>query len=287
MPHLARLPAALRTLDIATLEAELRSVLHFGMGAARAAMCAAPHDQEYAALVQWRDTVMAAVHLLFDTSIGQARAASELLRQFAYTRRYIDDLISLHNPFLQQLLYRSNSIGSLHGIYPGNPAADQGLRVTLQHHQPDDIPYMDVRIKRSADADGTSRLRMSLFDKLQDPSFTGVHITRYVPAASNVDDSHKRHVLTGQLMRFATNCSTPEDFAAAAGQCIGRLAGRGYPMQRLRRSFKSTLRRYPNMYPCSWRAVYRLAVPHMDIPPDAHLQQDAGDGEPHGQPRRP
>jgi hypothetical protein len=50
----------------------------------------------------------------------------------------------------------------------------------------------------------------------------------YIPPARNVDAVHKRHILAGQLERFALNNSTPAGFAADMDFCVARLMDKEY-----------------------------------------------------------
>ena len=49
------------------------------------------------------------------------------------------------------------------------------------------MPYMDLLLEAQRTQAGTLRVRHTLYDKLVDVRFTGLHISRYVPDATNVD----------------------------------------------------------------------------------------------------
>ena len=74
----------------------------------------------------------------------QALQMESILGLFSFTGRYIDDLLSLNNPFFSRLIYRSQQLEYLQGVYPEG-VGPTGLRVTQQPAAPGrGLPYMDL-----------------------------------------------------------------------------------------------------------------------------------------------
>jgi predicted component of type VI protein secretion system len=76
---------------------------------------------------------------------------------------------------------------------------------------------------------------------------------------THVDAMHKRHVLAGQLSRFALNNSNPQAFAADAGLCMARLAAKGYSCKALQRAFRAFTKRHIHVYSHTRCDVYPRA----------------------------
>lgn len=110
---------------------------------------------------------------------------------------------------------------------------------------------------------GNHRIRVSLYDKLMQAWYGGAHMARFIPHASNVDAAvHKRHILAGQLARFALNNSTPAGFGADAGLCVARLLDKGYGGKALLRAFRAFTRRHPHVYSHTRCKVLPLTYSH-------------------------
>jgi hypothetical protein len=223
---------------------------------------------------QAKKTVMAA----FTAGLTETqRTAENILSFFRHTRRYIDDLISLNNSHFSKLLYSSQHHAGLHGIYPGIPGADHGLQVSLQNTDPRRTDYMDLSLTIH-DSLGTARFASSLFDKLEAPGFSDVFIPRFIPPASNVDDSSKNALLPSQISRFAIANSTPQAFAQSVAQCIIRLQLRGYLRLRLLSKFKRSLAAKPFLFaadPITRQDIFNLTVKSLEPALRSALARDA------------
>ena len=246
--------AALGTADRAGLCAATNALVSLAVAAVAADAHAAPG----APAATHRDRWLPRLHATVTAATLQARAfqhaARATLAHFKYARRYIDDLISLANPHLSGLLYSSQRRGWLRGIYPGDGT---GLRVALQRHAaPMVTPYMDLLLTQHRDAAGHCRLRLELYDKLGQPCYSGAHMARFIPPASNVDAVHKRHILSGQLARFGLNNSTPDGFATDAALCVARLIHKGYDRGQLLRSMRNFSRRNTHIYSHTTGNIY-------------------------------
>jgi hypothetical protein len=206
---------------------------------------------------------MQTVRAAFASGLSEAqRTAADILSVFRHTCRYIDDLLSLNNPHFSKLLYTSQHHEGLHGIYPGVLGANHGLQVSLQDTDPQRADYMDLSLTIH-DSRGIALFSSALFDKLDAPGFRDVYIPRFIPPASNVDDSSKNALLPSQLSRFAIANSTPQAFAKSVAQCIVRLQLRGYPRGRLLSQFNRSLKAKPFLFAAdliSRKALFSLVV---------------------------
>ena len=166
--------------------------------------------------------------------------------QFTFLRRFLDDLLAVSAPRLPQLLYGSQRRGWLHGLYPGDGS---GLAVVLQQHpDPLRLPYMDLLLAQRCTEAGGLWVDISLYDKLMDAKFAGLHISRYVPSHTNVDPMHTNHIYGSQLARFFILCGSLEDFIRQAGVCMGRLLFVGYKLRRLKQLYTRTCRGHTHAY---------------------------------------
>ena len=140
------------------------------------------------------------------------------------TRRYIDDLSSINNPYLEHLLYDDTVYyGVIHGIYPRSLLLKR-LQDGLS------IDYLDITICPSG---RSNRLTTMLYDKREHPPLSSQFIVTYPHASSQISDMAKYNVVTSQLHRFARNIMLRADFVFRVSAVIAILYYKGYDLQRM------------------------------------------------------
>ena len=171
-------------------------------------------------------------------------AAQAILDAFRFSGRFLDDLLSLHNPHLATLMYNNLSYLDLHGIYPPT------LRVEPQHHihlLHQEMPFLDILL--IPDTSGTScRLITRLYDKRVQPAFINIRLSRFVHLSSNVNDSCKRNILTSQLNRLSRVITDPPNFCLEVALVIHALRTQAYPIQRLLQQTRAFIIANPFLY---------------------------------------
>ena len=150
-------------------------------------------------------------------STGKKKIAS----QFNFTYRYIDDVLSINNPDID------NYLGQM---YP----AELEIKDTTESNT--SASYLDLLL--SIESDG--QLRTSLYDKRDDFNY----ITNIPFLSSNILSSPAYGVCISQLIRYARAYTSYECFILRAARLSSKLLRQGYVMKRL----KSFLRKFYGRY---------------------------------------
>lgn len=143
--------------------------------------------------------------------------------------RYIDDLLSVNNPFLEILMYSDQTMDGtfpvLHGLYPRDLSLTSASDVTT----PGFAPFMDIGIHSEARGEH-SFLQTRLFDKRTLPAFVAsrVEITRYIHATSAVDSSCRDNILMGQVLRIGALSGARQDTIDMVSGVLHHLVTKGY-----------------------------------------------------------
>jgi hypothetical protein len=173
------------------------------------------------------------------------RRLYHIARSFAYSRRYIDDALSIDNRrFFVRCLYRPsttqyyNPQTRLPGIYPGNALqlqpADSGANV----------PYLDLSICQNARAG----LYTTIYDKRLDDKYRGINVIRYPHVDTVLASKCLSSILTSQLHRFARLCTRKTDFAYQTALVIHRMLQKGYPHLWIWPKLKRFIAEHPALY---------------------------------------
>ena len=201
-----------------------------------------------------------------------APAARAAVAAFAFSLRFLDDLLSLNNPFLRRLLSTSDHHGQLHGIYPPE------LGLSAQHLDqlpPGSVPFLDlllVPVPRASPPVPTRWFVTRLYDKRVQPAFHGVRPSRFVARDSNVNEACKRNIFTGQFHRLRRVISDVDNFCSEIAALMRALETMGYPRSLLLSKFTSLLAGCPHAFYFQRRDTHPdlLAIVH------AHLRTRAG-----------
>ena len=188
--------------------------------------------------------------------------APAILITFCFSARFLDDLLSLHNPHLETLLYTNLSYFDLHGIYPPT------LRVEPQHHAHllnQEIPFLDILLIPDT-ASTSCRLITQLYDKRVQPAFSNIRLSRFVHISSNVNDYCKQNILISQIHRLSHTITDPPNFCLEVALVIRALRGQAYPIHRLLQQTRTFIRNNPFLYHHA-----RTTPPRYDLLANIHL----------------
>ena len=130
---------------------------------------------------------LARVYLDFSLACLHALVV-QIARASLFTARYIDDLLSIINPFLHHLMYADQYYHHprICGIYPRTlcvTTADSG----------DAVNYMDITIQRQPGSN--SRLTTVLFDKREHQPLNDLFIIKFPHASSNISNTAKYGIM--------------------------------------------------------------------------------------------
>ncbi len=115
--------------------------------------------------------------------------ARRISQSSAMTRRYIDDLSSINNPYLQHLMYDDMVYyGEIHGIYPRSLLLNITICPSGRGH----------------------RLITILYDKREHPQLSSQFNVTYPRASSQISDQAKYGVIISQFHRFWRNIMLPK-----------------------------------------------------------------------------
>jgi hypothetical protein len=142
--------------------------------------------------------------------------ATDVIKHFMYTVRYLDDLLSIGNTYLHKLFdlakSQNHTVGAtsldIHGIYPCSVG---GLEITIEHASPDSSIYnhfMDVAFHRDFQADkkNSQIITTSVYNKRHHtlqmlPAHTYTHIDSDCPFACKLNTMSSRIKSAARLSR--------------------------------------------------------------------------------------
>ena len=137
-------------------------------------------------------------------------------KDFNFTYRYIDDVLSLNNPKFSDFL---------HVIYP----SELDIKDTTESGC--SASYLDLLLEY----DNEKKLCVKLYDKRDDFNFS---VVNFPFLCSNIPSSPAYGVFVSQLIRYARASSLYIDFIARGKLLTGKLLQQGYIVPKLKRSLK-------------------------------------------------
>lgn len=166
--------------------------------------------------------------------------AKQILSSFLMTGRYIDDLLSINNPYLKFLLYTNQTLfyHDLHGFYPDT-------LLLKCAHSGTEVPFMDISIRPSGQG---SRLTTVLYDKCRHEPLSSLFIIKYPHMSSNISDTAKFNIITSQYHRFLSIILSKANFVASMADVIMTLSRKGYPIHELLTRTHFLCWRHPESY---------------------------------------
>ncbi|PNW72368.1 hypothetical protein CHLRE_16g672945v5 [Chlamydomonas reinhardtii] len=186
-------------------------------------------------------------------------AARAILRRFRFTKRYLDDLLCLNNPWLPHLLYNDRTYEGLAGLYPPTLAVPAQTHEHLPSHC---IPFLDVLLCSTVH-NHRCWIVTHLYDKREQPAFQHVRLSRFVARHSSVNEQCKRNIFTGQSHRLRRVITCGESFSYETAMLIRSLEAQQYARASMLGSLGVLLRQHPHVF-----YFQRRGVPQPPHPPD-------------------
>lgn len=184
------------------------------------------------------------------TTTRQVVAA--VLGAFAFTKRFVDDLLAVDNPLLPYLTYCSQRLGPITGIYDSGLQLEPSVPVRPGLHP---VPYLDLEFLPSATSTGALKLNIRLYDKRQSDKFRHLNISRFPHATSSLSTAAKVNIVTSRYVHFCRVITVREDFCWQLARVMFDFAGRGYKMPKLWAKLQHCLRRRHAPWRCPWWAL--------------------------------
>lgn len=147
----------------------------------------------------------------------EAKRGRDVAAQFHMSFRYIDDTLSVDNPYWRQYVERKadpQAFDEIGGIYPSALTLND---TTVSKDE--QVNFLGMKLQHNHD-----RLHLSIFDKRNDYPFV---VLRYPHMCSLIPSSIPYSVLTGQLYRFSRICTTWQDFLDESAKVIQVLLVQG------------------------------------------------------------
>ncbi len=175
-----------------------------------------------------------------------------LLPIFIWLFRYIDDIASIDNAYLEQLLYTDRSFYGFEGIYP--PVLDITLTPPSSR-----LKYLDIEIG-SRDQNGTTPLQTTFYNKFSEPEFSHLPVIRYTHITSNLSRRCKDNILGGRFAALSQNLTSRASFIKAMASVFVGLVERGYPFGKLKRNLRTLCGNHSGLYGFSSQALHHNIV---------------------------
>ena len=133
-----------------------------------------------------------------------------VVSSFAFTSRFVDDLLSINNPLLSHLLYTSQQLGPLHGVYDPDlrvlPASDTAPGL---HH----VNYLDLQFVPSRVPGGDAiRLDIKLYDKRLEAKFARLKLQRFPHSTSALSTMCKLNIIVSRYTHMHRVLTIKGDF---------------------------------------------------------------------------
>ena len=145
--------------------------------------------------------------------------------QFKFTNRYINDILSINNPYFE------NYLGQM---------CPPELEINDTTESNTSASYLDLLLSIGRDG----QLHASLYDDRDDFNF---HFTNFMFLNSNIPSSPAYGVFISQLTQYARSCSSYECFILREVRFSNKLHGQRYVKKRLRSSLREFYGRYGNL----------------------------------------
>ena len=167
--------------------------------------------------------------------------AAHVMKAFGLSGRFIDDLATINNPYLQHLMYEDQAFHHplIRGIYP----RALELKVTMEGPS---IKYMDVTI--GPVPGWPNRLATTLFDKRTVYPLTKLRIIRFPHISSHISDLAKYGIVVSQFHRFYSIIMRRSSFIHAVADVVQALHVKGYDVPRMVALVKRQCRRHNELY---------------------------------------
>jgi hypothetical protein len=203
-----------------------------------------------------------------------ADIAYAVLDSYAYTVRYVDDMLSIANPNFGPLMYTFQVWHIIAVIYPGpyQPAvaatavapahaAVPGLELK-QAGSGHCLSYLDVFVKVVLEAQPTGtgtvfwvELLTAPYAKHRDGPLKGLGVIKYPHISCDLAAQVKYNILNTEWHRWMSKITSLDGFALSVAHLVHDLAFKGYMISMLLIRIANLARQHPGIWP---RDGYRL-----------------------------
>ncbi|KAL3148791.1 hypothetical protein ABBQ38_014199 [Trebouxia sp. C0009 RCD-2024] len=164
-----------------------------------------------------------------------------IVRAFLFTARYIDDLLSISNPYLHHLMYYTQYLHHprILGIYP----TTLSVTTAASGHT---VDYMDISVQPQPGS--VSRLTTVLFDKREHQPLKSLFIIKFLHASSNISNTAKYGIITSQYHRLRRIIMLRADFTYRMADVVSYMRSKGHDVPRMMQQVQSLCHRYLELY---------------------------------------
>ena len=141
----------------------------------------------------------------------------QLLRQFVYTKRFVDDLLAINNPSFGEFLYRTQTRRGLFGIYP------DFLELVNEQDSNQKVSFLDTEIVNDGNC-----LFTRIFDKREHPPLANIEQRKYPHPSSFLSHSAMYGIVTSRLHCFSRICNRRTEFVHRSRIFLREFLARGY-----------------------------------------------------------
>ena len=167
--------------------------------------------------------------------------ALHILKAFALSGRFIDDLSTINNPYLEHLVYEDQTFH--HPLIRGIYSRALELTVTMEGAS---VNYMDITI---GPVHGRpNRLVTTLFDKRTVPPLNALTIVRFPHISSHISDLAKYGIVVSQFHRFFSIIMRRSNFIHSIVDVVHALYMKGYDVPRMVALVKRQCRKHRELY---------------------------------------
>ncbi len=162
----------------------------------------------------------------------------QVIWAFAFSARYIDDFLSIHNPIFSQLKYVSQQLYGLHGIYPDCLVLSSASKGTY-------VNYMDLTIGPNLATNlgiPYGALTTFLYDKRRQPGFQKFKLVRFPHISSRISAFCKYNILSSQFHRYRRIILDRTNFIAELANLLNYMINvSGYSSTKLMAKLKTLM----------------------------------------------
>ena len=162
----------------------------------------------------------------------------DLLRQFRFTRRFVEDLLSCNNPDFARYLYQSSVTDGVAGIYP------DFLRLSGEQDSCERVSFLDTWVA----FDGRCWYTKT-YDKREHPPLSRVASLKYPHPSCFISNRAKFGIITSRLHAFSRVCVRRRDFVTRVRMFLQEFQGRGYSRARVWGYVRRFVRTVPLPFP--------------------------------------
>ncbi len=170
-------------------------------------------------------------------------------------QRFVDDLFAVHNPLLSALLYTSQQLGPIRGIYDPElnlaPASSTEPGLHLAN-------YLDLQFIPSRQASGAIRLHVKLYGERLEDKFVRMMLQRYPHATSALSSMCKLNIIVSRYTHMRRVITVKEDFCWHLARMMFDFYRRDYRMRPMWKRLERCLRWQPAFKSTQWYTLYRV-----------------------------